>query len=617
METQDKLINFADLRRNNENIKKHFASASSLKLKANAAEVYTRKQVDDKLAAMSSGGEIDLSAYAKTEDVEKALQEVQTIKGDKGDQGEAGPQGPKGDDGAAGKDGKSAYELAVDNGFSGSEAEWLESLKGQAGEAGAQGEAGKDGKDGIDGKNGADGVDGKDGADGKSAYEIAVDNGFAGTEEEWLASLKGEGADTSMFYSKTEIDQKMAEAAAGGEVDLSAYAKTEDLEKAISEVQTIKGDKGDQGEVGPQGPKGEDGANGKDGIDGKNGVDGKDGVDGQDGKSAYDIAKENGFTGTEAEWVESLKGEKGDPGEIPNVENFVQKEDLNGYAKTEDIPDVSNLATKDDIPDVSNLATKDDIPDTSQFAKASDIPKTPTLAELGGVSQAGVESILQSKNFLSEDAIKELIKAAIAEAMKNSGGNSGGSTDPQPENPTPTTPDDPTPSEPVSDDDYAWTHYFVMPKSKNQITDNVKTFFHPGEEQKYSDFVGENYDMVNTTIEIRLIGSLRDNVNTACAMDDDIQGRTLATDVTKTWKDGIRVPFDFCDGEGTVDCAAYKAEISKFFMANNSELTYDCDEETGEMHFKTFTAACGFLYMVRKLKPGKVFPTYSMGEKIA
>jgi hypothetical protein len=44
------------------------------------------------------------------------------------------------------------------------------------------------GKDGVDGKNG---VDGKDGANGKSAYEIAVDNGFTGTEQEWLESLKG------------------------------------------------------------------------------------------------------------------------------------------------------------------------------------------------------------------------------------------------------------------------------------------------------------------------------------------------------------------------------------------------------------------------------------------
>ena len=30
------------------------------------------------------------------------------------------------------------------------------------------------------------------GKDGKSAYEIAVENGFVGTEEEWLESLQGD-----------------------------------------------------------------------------------------------------------------------------------------------------------------------------------------------------------------------------------------------------------------------------------------------------------------------------------------------------------------------------------------------------------------------------------------
>ena len=46
------------------------------------------------------------------------------------------------------------------------------------------------GDDGDDGRNGIDGINGV-GIDGKSAYEIAVDNGFVGTEEEWLASLEG------------------------------------------------------------------------------------------------------------------------------------------------------------------------------------------------------------------------------------------------------------------------------------------------------------------------------------------------------------------------------------------------------------------------------------------
>ena len=43
-------------------------------------------------------------------------------------------------------------------------------------------------KQGPVGLQGSDGVDGVDGADGKSAYELAVENGYTGTVEEWLAS---------------------------------------------------------------------------------------------------------------------------------------------------------------------------------------------------------------------------------------------------------------------------------------------------------------------------------------------------------------------------------------------------------------------------------------------
>ena len=48
------------------------------------------------------------------------------------------------------------------------------------------------GPEGPPGPPGADStVPGPDGADGKSAYEIAVENGFVGTEQEWLDSLVG------------------------------------------------------------------------------------------------------------------------------------------------------------------------------------------------------------------------------------------------------------------------------------------------------------------------------------------------------------------------------------------------------------------------------------------
>ena len=65
-----------------------------------------------------------------------------------------------------------AYGIAVQNGFEGTEQEWLESLIGPRGE---------------------DGKDGKDGEGGKTAYEYAKDAGYAGTEEEF-AEMMAAGA---------------------------------------------------------------------------------------------------------------------------------------------------------------------------------------------------------------------------------------------------------------------------------------------------------------------------------------------------------------------------------------------------------------------------------------
>ena len=50
--------------------------------------------------------------------------------------------------------GKSAYEIAKENGFNGTETEWLASLKGEPGAAGASGKDGEDGKTPYVGDNG-------------------------------------------------------------------------------------------------------------------------------------------------------------------------------------------------------------------------------------------------------------------------------------------------------------------------------------------------------------------------------------------------------------------------------------------------------------------------------
>ena len=81
--------------------------------------------------------------------------------------------------GANGKDGHSAYEIAIENGFVGTAAEWLESLKGRDGIDGKDGLPGKDGADGLpgkDGTNGKDGLPGKDGRDGKDGVSPDLTN---------------------------------------------------------------------------------------------------------------------------------------------------------------------------------------------------------------------------------------------------------------------------------------------------------------------------------------------------------------------------------------------------------------------------------------------------------
>jgi len=66
--------------------------------------------------------------------------------------------GPEGRPGLLGPEGRSAYQIAVENGFDGNEVDWLLSLAGPKGE---------------------------------SAYEAAVAAGFAGTKDDWLKSLVG------------------------------------------------------------------------------------------------------------------------------------------------------------------------------------------------------------------------------------------------------------------------------------------------------------------------------------------------------------------------------------------------------------------------------------------
>lgn len=225
--------------------------------------------IDKKIASLHDGkdGVDGKSAYEIAVDngytgTEQAW--LASLKGDKGDTGEPGAAGEKGepgekgDTGAAGKDGRdgtdgtagrdgsngaSAYEIAVQHGYSGSETAWLESLHGADGAKGDTGASGAKGGKGDKGDPGATGAAGKDGADGKSAYQIAVASGFDGTEQAWLASLKGEKGDkgdTGAAGAKGEKGDKGDPGKDGTDVDLTPYAKKTDLTAYLPKDGTAK-----------------------------------------------------------------------------------------------------------------------------------------------------------------------------------------------------------------------------------------------------------------------------------------------------------------------------------------------------------------------------------------
>lgn len=128
--------------------------------------------------------------------------------------------------------GDSAYEVAVKNGFVGTEEEWLESLKGETGSMGPQGPKGDKGEIGPAGKDGKDGEQGPQGPAGPKG--IQGPKGEPGKD-----GAQGPKGDVGPAGPKGDTGEKGADGAKGE-----------------------KGDKGDPGEIGPQGPAGEKGADG-------------------------------------------------------------------------------------------------------------------------------------------------------------------------------------------------------------------------------------------------------------------------------------------------------------------------------------------------------------------
>lgn len=144
--------------------------------------------------------------------------------------------------------------------------------------------------DGVDGKDGAAGKDGQDGENGLSAYQIWLQQGNTGSETDFLASLKGadgasgkdgaKGSDGEDGKDGTSVTvSSVTESTADGGENIVTFSNGQTLKVKNGS----KGSQGIQGEQGIQGIQGEKGADGDKGDKGEKGDTGATGATGADG----------------------------------------------------------------------------------------------------------------------------------------------------------------------------------------------------------------------------------------------------------------------------------------------------------------------------------------------
>jgi hypothetical protein len=208
-------------------------------------------------------------------------------QGEQGIQGETGAEGPQGDQGIQGETGP----------------------EGPQGETGAQGETGPQGEQGFQGETGAIGINFRGAWNSETNYvdndavfyggstwfalgDPAVGEVPSGTSDNWfpLAIQGGTGPQGGQGLDGIQG----IEGPTGPQGDQG--------------IRGIQGDQGTQGVQGDTGPKGDTGAAGATGAKGDKGDQGFTGL------SAYQVAQEDGFSGTEQEWLDSLIGADGDEG---------------------------------------------------------------------------------------------------------------------------------------------------------------------------------------------------------------------------------------------------------------------------------------------------------------
>lgn len=201
-------------------------------------------------------------------------------------------KGDPGDPGQPGSDGKSAYQLAVDGGFSGNVFDWLVSLHGAAGSAGTQGIPGEDGATGQTGAQGPVGATGAKGDTGNTGSQGAIgQTGPAGQ-----TGVSGSAGATGATGPKGDDG-------ATGPTGAQGIAGPTGLTGNTGQAGAA-GTTGATGSTGSAGPKGDTGAAGAMGLTGATGATGSNGSIGATGAT--------GLTG--AAGATGSQGIQGSPG---------------------------------------------------------------------------------------------------------------------------------------------------------------------------------------------------------------------------------------------------------------------------------------------------------------
>ena len=210
----------------------------------------------------------------------------QGIQGVAGPSGASGTAGPAGDQGINGTNGRSAYEIAVLNGFVGTETQWLLSLVGATGPQGipgtngANGATGPQGQIGLTGPQGSQGIQGPAGNDGATGSQGPI--GLTGPQGP--QGIQGPAGNDGATGPQGPIGLTGPQGAQG----IQGPAGSDGATGSQGPIgltgpqgpQGIQGPVGNDGATGPQGPAGSDGATGSQGPIGLTGPQGPQGIQG-------------------------------------------------------------------------------------------------------------------------------------------------------------------------------------------------------------------------------------------------------------------------------------------------------------------------------------------------